>query len=188
MNHALPVTAAPKWRTRCREDKTSNICGTLRIKPFLTKTGHVVWDAFHFKHSSFNSRILKTRVLNRLETRQCILGGIFFAYFSYFLWEQWFHDVTRIGKTGYIIFCTVSAFANGLIFNFDHQVPLSFGGFPFGLYEKESKIASSNSFTQNRTPHVLVSYNHIKCFLSYIVCSHFSLSYNWEIVSNIRLS
>lgn len=84
MKHALPVTAAPKWRTRCREDKTSNICGTLRIKPFLTKSGHVVWDAFHFKRSSFSSRILKTRVLNRLETRQRILGGIFLGIFHIF--------------------------------------------------------------------------------------------------------
>ena len=40
----------------------------------------------------------------------------------------------------------VSAFANGLIFNLEHN-PLSFGGFRFGLFEKESKIASSNSFS-----------------------------------------
>ena len=38
----------------------------------------------------------------------------------------------------------VSAFANGLIFNLEHN-PLSFGGFRFSLFKKESKIVSSNS-------------------------------------------
>ena len=48
--------------------------------------------------------MLKTKVRNRLETKQCIFGGIFVAIFSYFLLQQWFRDVTCIAKTDYILY------------------------------------------------------------------------------------
>ena len=78
----------------------------------------------------------------------------------------------------------VSAFANGLIFNLhvEHN-SLSFGGFHFGLFEKESKIARIRNM---RIGHHTLKGNITRKLQLYkvflVVCLHFSLLYNQKIV------
>ena len=78
----------------------------------------------------------------------------------------------------------VGTFANGLIFNLEHN-SLNFGGFRFSLFEKESKLASSNSFsldedTARAKETVLVKFQLYKVFL--FVCLHFRILHNQKIV------
>ena len=84
-------------------------------------------------------------------------------------------------KNLFYTFFFVSAFANGLIFNEEHNKP-KFWWVSFRPFQKESNIASSNSFglESTRSKEIeLVSNNGIKCFLSYvyIIAYHISLHY-----------